>query len=97
MVISIAIFPFNREMEETARKGLEKNLDWGKSQAGHIKSFLAQPRDGTNRYLVYSEWEKEEDFDAVRRILMKRSMKELEEFMEWMDGEPVYGSFQKIS
>lgn len=94
MIIGIAIFNCKEGKGKIAQKGLEKNLAWAREQAGHIKSFLAQPQDGTNRYLVYSEWEREEDFIAVKRKLMGRGLSEMEELFDWMEGDPFYGSFQ---
>lgn len=96
MVVAIAIFPFTEEKERDARRGLEKNLEWGKNQPGHIKSFIALSQDGSNRFLVYSEWKREEDFIAVKRKLMGRGVEEMEELFDWMDGEPLYGNFKVL-
>ena len=100
MIVGVAIFVYQDGKEDVARKGLEKNLEWAREQSGHIKSYLAQSLDGSNRYLVYSEWEKEEDFDAVRRNMMKKVMEDMESSLggfEWMDGNPIYGNFQVLS
>ena len=97
MIVGVAIFVYQEGKEDVARKRLEKNLEWAREQSGHIKSYLAQSLNGSNRFLVYSEWEKEEDFDAVRRNMMKKGLEDLEELFEWMDGNPIYGSFQVLS
>jgi heme-degrading monooxygenase HmoA len=96
MIIGIAIFRCKSGKENVARKSLGKNITWAQEQSGHIKSILAQPADGSNRFLVYSEWEKEEDFRSVKRNLLKRDLADFEELLEWLDGDPTYGSFEMI-
>ncbi len=94
MIIGIAIFSCKLGKEDIAKKSLQKNVTWAQKQSGHIKSFLAQPADGFNRFLVYSEWEKEEDFRTVKSSLLRRDLADLEELFDWMDGDPIYGSFE---
>ena len=96
MILSFSIFTFNPGDEEKVKKSLDEQISFIKKQPGLIKTFLAKALDNPGKFLLYSEWESREKYEASGDKFRNESGQQdkLEDFFNLMAEEPVFGSFK---